>query len=163
VKVSGTFIKDQLEGPVNYYFKNGAKEITGKFAYGLRQGTWMYFNKDGSIRYQAVYRQGDIVKEKRENGTFEERGPDDILLSSYIYKNGLREGPFSEYHDDFSYEYEEVADKLTGETYFRQVLIGNELKKEGFYKADMLHGEVKIYNEKGILIEKQNYINGELQ
>ncbi|NND94962.1 MAG: hypothetical protein HKN45_08850 [Flavobacteriales bacterium] len=162
-KVSGSFVRDQLEGSINYYFENGAKEITGKFLNGYREGTWMYFNKDGSIRYQAVYRGGEIVKEKKENGVFEERGPDDILLSSYTYENGLKEGPYAIYHDEFEYEYEEVVDKLTGDSYFRQVLIGNELKEEGIYRNDQLHGEVKIYNEKGILIERKNYVEGELK
>ncbi|NNC83206.1 MAG: hypothetical protein HKN79_06485 [Flavobacteriales bacterium] len=163
VKVSGTFINDELEGPINYFFDNGAKEIIGKFKDGLREGTWMYFNSDGSVRYQAVYRSGEIVKERRENGVFEERGPDDILLSSYIYKNGMRQGPFKEYHDTFSYEYEEVVDPRSGETYTRQNLIGNEVKREGTFKDDKLHGTVKHYNEKGILIKTENYIDGILQ
>jgi antitoxin component YwqK of YwqJK toxin-antitoxin module len=163
VKVSGTFVQDELEGPVEYFFMNGAKEITGKFQDGLREGTWMYFNKDGSVRYQAVYREGEITKERKENGVFEERGPDDILLSSYTYKNGMKQGPFAEYYDEFTYEYEEMVDQRTGETYTKQILVGNELKREGAFKDDKLHGEVKHYNEKGILVAKENYINGEKQ
>ena len=162
-KVSGTFVNDELEGPIQYFFKNGAREINGKFVDGLREGTWMYFNKDGSVRYQAVYREGEITKEKKENGLFEERGPDDILISSYEYKNGLRQGPFKEYYEDFTYEYEEAVDPRSGETYTRQIMIGNELKVEGTYKDDKLHGEVKYYNEKGILEKREQYIDGVLQ
>ncbi len=163
LRLQGSFVRDELNGTIIYFYQNGSKEITGKFLDGLREGTWMYFNKDGSVRYQSVYRGGELVKERRENGTFVEYGPDNILLSSVTYKAGKREGVFQEYHDDASFEMEPAVDKITGDTYMKQVKIGNELKREGVYKNDLLHGEVKHYNEKGIITKKEKYINGELE
>lgn len=163
LRLHGIFVRDRLDGPITYYYANGANEIKGKFLAGLREGTWMYFNEDGSVREQIVYREGDIEKEKKENGTFIQYGPDNIILSSVTYVKGLREGEFQEYHDDASFEFEKAIDKLTGESYMKQVKVGNELKRVGTYKNDQLHGEVKHYNEKGILTGRENYINGEKQ
>ena len=163
VYLEGAFLNDQYEGPMTFYYRNGKKEIAGKYINGLREGTWYYYNEDGSIHYQVLYRKGALKKEKRENGLFYEYGPDKVVLAELNYKNGLKEGPFAYYHDDASFGLEEATDPLTGEKFMKEVKMGNELKMTGNYKNDQLDGVVKYFNEAGVLIKEERYIEGQLR
>ncbi len=162
-KVAGIFVQDEYHGAIQYYFQNGSKQLTGKYNDGVRTGTWMYFNEDGSVRYQAVYRGGKIQKERFENGSFNTYGGDNVIISTVNYKNGLKEGDFMEYHDDAAFKLMPVTDQKTGETYQKEVKVGNELKRKGTYVKDLLQGDVTYYNALGRQIKKEQYINGELQ
>ncbi len=57
-----------------------------------RDGTWFYFNKDGSLQLQALYAKGELVKEKKENGTFNEYYDDEQVKSEVTYKKGKARG-----------------------------------------------------------------------
>jgi len=163
IYLEGIFKEDHYEGQMTFYFLNGKKEITGKYVKGLRDGTWWYYNADGSVYYQVHYSMGSIVKEKRENGLFVDYGPDNIVLSEVNYKNGLKEGSFSFYHDDASFELQEVSDPLTGEKIMKEMKKGNELKMTGTYKADELHGLVRYFNTSGIKFKEERYEAGQLK
>lgn len=161
-KYRGAYVKGEADGPETHFFPNGKKEIEGRYAKGLRQGSWKYFNEDGSMRMQALYEKGQLVKTKYENGTFTEHWDDDQPKSEVTYRNGKREGPFTEWHDNGKWvemplkvgpqgaEKAEVERKLTGQT----------KKREGTYKNDLLEGPVKEYDEKGKLVSNLTYVNG---
>lgn len=159
----GTYQLDEYEGQMTFYFDNGRKEIEGKFVNGMRESTWRYYNQDGSIHYQVVYRSGTRVKEKKENGLFKEMNPDNSLVSEITYKKGLKEGSFKFYHPAGEPLIENFTDPKTGETYPRKVITGNKVKMEGEYRADKMHGKIKHYNEIGKLIRTEVFIDGVLQ
>lgn len=161
--IEGGFQDDLYHGQMTFYYENGRKEISGRYEEGVREGTWLYYNEDGSIRLQALYRDGVKEKERKENGTFYEYGTDREILSEITYENGLKNGPFNEYHDDAMFKLEETPDPQTGEKVLKEVKYGNELKRSGNFKDDQLHGVVKYYDSSGQLLREERYIDGALQ
>ncbi len=153
------------EGRTTFWFARGSKEIEGDMRDGLRDGTWFYYNADGSLRMQVLYRRGEVVKEKRENGTFTEHYDEDRVKSETTYVKGMREGRFVEYHDNGQWVLERMpADEVRGFPAFEQrVLKGQTKKIEGTYKNDKLEGEVREYDEKGKLLKTRRYVAGEEQ
>lgn len=49
------------DGPATYYFRSGAKSAAGQFANGQREGRWYYWNEDGTLRRQQVWRADRVV------------------------------------------------------------------------------------------------------
>ncbi len=150
------------EGIETYYFPNGNKEIEGRYVNGDRDGGWTYYNEDGSVQMQVLYAQGRMVKEKYENGTFREYWADQQLKSEVTYRNGKREGPFTEWYNNG--QWVEVPMKLgpQGEekSEMERKLTGQTKQREGTYKNDLLEGPVKEYNDAGRLISTVVYKNG---
>lgn len=159
-----TYVNGEPEGIETFYFPKGNKEIEGTYVNGSRDGRFAYYNEDGSLKNQVLYAQGKLIKQTNENGIFKEYWDDQQVKSETTYKNGKRDGPFTEWYDNGTWtnipvklgpEGEEVADverKVTGQT----------KKREGNYKNDELDGPVKNYDEKGNLTSTQVYVNGTL-
>ncbi len=164
LKSSANYLNGEPEGTMTFWFPNGKKEIEGKVVNGNRDGTWFYYNQDGSIQLQVLYRNGDMIKEKKENGTFTEYYDDGQVRSEVIFKKGLREGRFAEYYDNGKWVLTEVpADPVLGApSDVENVLQGQTLKMEGNYRNDALDGDVKEYDERGRVIKVTTYANGEV-
>ncbi len=164
LKTIATYVKDEPEGVMTFYYPSGKKEIEGKCVNGDRDGGWIYYNDDGSIQLQMLYRQGEFVKDKKENGVFKEYFDDEQLKNEITWKNGKREGAFSDYFDNGHYltqpmklgpDGAEVPDN-------ERTLEGQTKKREGTYKNDSLDGDVKEYDEKGKLRSTTHYLNGQV-
>lgn len=149
-------------GTMTFYYPGGKKEIEGRMLDGDRDGAWIYYNKDGTVQMQVLYSRGKLVREKKENGTFQEFYEDEQLRSEVNYRKGLREGPFTEWYDNGRWGMEKVpADPVSGVPAFEQrVLKGQSKKREGTYRNDLLEGEVKEYDEKGKLTKRVVYKAG---
>ncbi|MBL7950166.1 MAG: hypothetical protein JNM62_00485 [Flavobacteriales bacterium] len=162
VKSEVTYLAGEPEGRMTFYFLSGKKEIEGNMVNGDRDGTWYYFNEDGSVQLQVLYGKGQLLKERKENGSFKEYYDDEQLKSEVLYKKGKREGPFAEYHDNGRWELKQVSsDPVMGTPPdVERVLIGQTKKKEGVYVNDQLEGEVKEYDEKGKLVKSIRYVAG---
>lgn len=150
------------EGKMTFYFPSGKKEIEGAMVNGDRDGTWYYFNEDGTVQLQVLYAKGQLLKERKENGSFKEYYDDEQLKSETVYKKGKREGPFSEFYDNGRWEMKMMeADPVMGTPGdVERVLRGQTKKKEGTYVNDLLEGEVKEYDEKGRVIRTTRYAAG---
>ena len=161
-RYKANFVNGAPEGTETFYFPNGKKEIEGRYVNGNRDGGWMYYNDNGSVQMQVLYAQGKLVRQKYENGTFKEYWADEQVKSEEIYKNGKREGPFTEWYNNGVWV--QVPMKLGpqgGEkNEVERVLKGQTKKREGTYKNDILEGPVKEYDEKGKLISTLVYVNG---
>lgn len=157
-----TYAQDRPEGHMVFYFPSGKKEIEGTLVNGDRDGTWHYFNPDGSLQLQMLYRQGVLVKERKENGLFKEYYDDEQLMSEVRYEKGKRQGPFVEYHPNGKWVTRAMpADPVMGTPPdMERVLQGQTKKREGRYVDDQLDGEVKEYDEKGKLVKVTRYVAG---
>jgi antitoxin component YwqK of YwqJK toxin-antitoxin module len=153
------------EGKMVFYFPSGKKEIEGTMVNGDRDGTWYYFNEDGTVQLQILYAKGQLVKERKENGTFKEYYDDEQLKTEVTYKKGKREGPFAEYHDNGRWEMKAMeADPVMGTPNdVERVLRGQTKKTTGTYVNDLLEGEVKEYDEKGKVLKVTRYVGGVAQ
>ncbi|MEX1133101.1 MAG: toxin-antitoxin system YwqK family antitoxin [Flavobacteriales bacterium] len=164
VKTLATYMNGEPEGNMVFYFPTGKKEIEGKLVNGDRDGAWYYFNADGTIQLQALYRQGALVKERKENGIFKEYYDDEQLMSEVRYLAAKREGPFVEYYNNGEWVVRPMpADPVKGTPPdMERVLQGQTKKREGAYKNDLLEGEVKEYDPKGKMIKSVRYVAGEV-
>lgn len=162
-KIEAGYVNGTAEGTMVFYYPSGKKEIEGRLVNGDRDGTWLYFNPDGSLQLQVLYRQGVMVKERKENGLFREYFDDDRPMSEVNYRNGRREGPFVEYHDNGEWVVRNVpADPVMGTPPdMERVLQGQTKKREGTYLNDLLEGAVKEYDERGRLVRTTHYVAGE--
>lgn len=162
LKSEANYVKGEPEGRMTFYYPSGKKEIEGNSVNGDRDGAWMYYNEDGTVQVQVLYAKGEVVKEKKENGTFKEYYDDDQLKSEVTYRKGLKEGAFTEYYDNGKWEVKPVpADPIKGTPAdVERVLTGQTKKREGAYKADLLEGEVKTYDEKGKVVKVTRYVAG---
>lgn len=156
------YAKGEPQGTESFFFPNGRKEIEGAYTNGLKDGGWAYYNEDGSIKMQALYAQGKFVRQKYENGTFKEYWDDEQVKSETTYKNGKREGPFTEWYDNGTWT--QVPMKLGpdggAKADVERELKGQAKKREGTFRNDVLDGPVKTYNEKGALTGTVVYTNG---
>ena len=162
LKTEATYQRGEPEGRMVFYFPDGKKEIEGTMVNGNRDGTWYYFNPDGSLQLQSLYRQGELMKERKENGTFKEHYDDEQLKSEVTYKKGKREGPFTEYHDNGRWVMKPVGSDpvMGGPADVERVLEGQTKKREGNYVNDLLEGEVKEYDAAGKLVKTERYMAG---
>ena len=163
-KSEAIYVNGEPEGLMTFWYPNGRKEIEGRMVNGNRDGNWMYYNMDGSLQLQVLYRNGVMVKEKKENGTFREYYDDEQVMSEVTYRKGLREGRFVEYHDNGKWVVRTVpADPVMGiPSDIERVLQGQTIKREGNYVNDLLDGEVKEYDERGKLLKVTRYTAGEV-
>lgn len=159
-----TYVNGVANGKSILNHPSGKRELEGNLVKGEREGTWLHFNSDGSLHMRLMYKNGELVKEHRENGTFNEYYGDEQPKSEVTYRNGKKEGPFVEYYNNGTWELKQVPpDPATGaKADVERVLIGQTRKREGTYKNNELHGEVKEYDEKGKLVKKTKYEDGVL-
>ena len=143
-KSEATYVNGEPEGRMVFYFAKGPKEIEGQMVNGNRDGQWIYFNEDSSIQLVVLYAKGELVKERKENGTFKEYY-DDEQLKSETYKRGARDGEFTEYYDNGRWEMKIMpADEIRGTPpEMERTLVGQSKKRTGTYVNDQLEGEVK--------------------
>lgn len=162
LKSEATYQNGEAEGKMVFYYQDGKKEIEGNVVNGDRDGTWHYFNKDGTLQLQVLYEKGQLIKERKENGTFKEYYDDEQLMSEVTYKKGKREGSFAEYYNNGKWEARALEpDPVLGTPGdLERVLKGQTKKKEGTYVNDLLEGEVKEYDEKGKVVKVTKYVGG---
>jgi antitoxin component YwqK of YwqJK toxin-antitoxin module len=157
-----TYVNGVMEGKTLLNYPSGKKELEGSMKNGQRHGTWFHFNPDGSVHVKLLYANGKLKQEFRENGTFREYFGDERPRSEITYKNGKREGPFVEYHDNGRWVIKNIpSDPVSGaKADVERELQGQTKKLDGTYKNDQLHGEVKEYDEKGKLVKVTRYDSG---
>lgn len=162
LKYTATYVNGVPEGTLLWYQPNGRKDIEGHMVNGERDGAWTYYNEDGSVQVQVLYAQGVFIRDKKENGVFKEYYDDEQLKSETTYKNGRKEGRFTEYHDNGTWVTKpiQLGPEGSEKSEVERELQGQTKKREGTYKNDVLEGEVKEYDEKGRLISTVTYTNG---
>lgn len=162
LKLKTIMVDDQYDGDTFFYHDNGKLNIKGKYVSGYRNGSWYHYNRDGSIQMQVLYRGGEVVKEKRENGVFFEYFQPEIPESEITYKNGMKNGPFIIYHEGAERVKVDEVDKLTGEVIPKEIVKGIQPKMKGMYRNDQLHGTITYFNRAGKVIKTENFDNGTL-
>lgn len=161
LKSTADYVNGAPEGLLTWYQPDGKKDIEGRMVNGERDGAWTYYNPDGSVQVQVLYAQGVFVKDKKENGVFKEYYDDEQLKSETTWKNGRREGRFTEYHDNGRWVTRPLKLGPEGgeKNETERELEGQTKKREGTYKNDVLEGEVKEYDEQGRMTSI-TYLNG---
>jgi antitoxin component YwqK of YwqJK toxin-antitoxin module len=156
------FVKGLHDGKAKFYYPSGQLSIDGNYTRDFKEGTWNYFGENGAMDWQVVYKKSDIVKSKRYNGLEDEFYPSKIPKSKIMYKNGSKNGPFTDYYDAGQVKYEKVAAKDGYPDEVQEVISGQKAKRKGNYLNDKLDGKVTYYKLDGTIEKEETYKDGVL-
>jgi len=148
IKAKGKFVNDSINGPLEVLYKNGKKRESLFFKNGFLEGNQTGYFMDGSIKKLETWKQQRKIsakeydKEKRLVSIYE----NDIekktsyhsngsIHSKTTFKNGLKDGSFSYFHDN------------------------NKLKTIEIWKNDTLYSEKQWYDN-GCIASISNFKNG---
>lgn len=165
VRHRAMYSNGEPEGEMTWYYPDGKREIAGTAVNGMREGSWFYYNKDGTVQMQSLYQGGELIRDKRENGTFTDYYDDERPEREETYAKGLLEGPFMEWYDNGEWVDEPLpADPKLGRVGAsderQRVLKGQTKKRDGTYLHGELNGKVRTYDERGVLVLTEEYANG---
>lgn len=152
-----------FHGPHRTFSAPGKPEREGTYTDGKPSGIWKLYEPNGNLRVIQRYENGELIKEQRHNGTFEDTYPDGRPKATITYKLSVPEGPFKEWHDVGSFELVEVADPQTGEVDVRKTPVGLQVAREGTYVEGVLHGKVTFYTERGAVEKVETWEKGVLK
>lgn len=163
-KAEGNNKDGVVYGAIKHYHPNGKIMIQGQYANGLMDGLWIKFLTSGKIEITTKYKDGKIIAERRENGEFMDYWKSGIPQSYYEYENGMKNGPFEEWHDVGNWERKpkEDSDGSRGME-FIDTLVGTQLSRKGDYMNDKLEGEIIYYDHNGRITKVEQYVDGELE
>ncbi len=118
---------DTLNGLRKIYFENGNIEAEEIYANGVFNGVYKGFYEDGKPELEGNYVKNEMV------GIWKRFYPTGQLMEEVMFSDNNENGPFVEYHEN------------------------GKIKAEGTYKnGDNEDGELKLYNELGVLERKMN-------
>jgi len=60
-----SFVKGKPEGKWIEYYQNGKKRAQGFYKNELKNGKWIYWDKDGQIIYTITFSKGIKIKEEK--------------------------------------------------------------------------------------------------
>lgn len=119
------YMEGQLHGPRKVFFENGQVDYLENYDKGKFQGEYLKYNEKGQLIQQGQYVEDSM------SGLWKSWYDTGTLKEEVQFENNNENGPFKEYHP-------------TG-----------KIKTEGAYKnGDNEQGELMIYNEAGVLIER---------
>lgn len=92
----GTYQDNTYDGEFKQYYDNGNIYIEGKYKAAVKDGLWVEYDDDGRIMVQRLYEEGDLVKERIEEGyekkKFDELKEEDIIpeekVQQQLYERG---------------------------------------------------------------------------
>lgn len=147
--------KDQVKhGPYKKYTLDGALVEEGEYANGQIQGE------------RKKYAQGQLVSiETMQNGVFhgpyQSFYPDGKPNSVGTYENDMMVGVWKRYFPNGQLLEEVTFVNNLENGPFREFYDNGNLKAEGQYKnGDQEDGELRLYNEQGVLIRIMNCVEG---
>ncbi len=111
------------------YHPNGQKRYEGQFKNDKCQGTFTYYQMDGSLYATNTF---DKSGTKALNKTY---APNGTIIATGYYLNQEKEGEWCFYNEDGS------------------------LNTVEEYKGGLAHGPSKIYYETGVLMQERQYVN----
>jgi antitoxin component YwqK of YwqJK toxin-antitoxin module len=121
VKRNGIYYKKFSDVPFNGEITG---DTQGAFMNGKRDGTWVYFNKNGQINTKGDFKNGV------EEGSWVSYHENSKLYTKGDYKNGKKEGPWVRYWNN------------------------NQLMSKGNFKNDKKEGVWVSFNQDGTLIKE---------
>ncbi|MBF0576863.1 toxin-antitoxin system YwqK family antitoxin [Dysgonomonas sp. GY617] len=173
------FVKGVIDGTVFNYYPNGSIKSEKKWKNGIEDGIDRSYNENGKLWSEINYQNGKAEGKSIMNIT----GNNINYLQTAFYKNGLREGEFSEVYDNgtikekgsylngqknglWEYNKTDGTKKLT-EGYKDGELIkkityypSGNIETERNYLKGKENGVIKKYTAEGAIKSEHNYVNG---
>ena len=122
---------DTLEGKRTMFFENGKPQYIENYSKGQFAGEYAAYYENGQLKLQGKYTNGAM------NGEWKGYHDNGQLKELVQFENNEENGPFVEYHPN------------------------GKLAAEGYYlNGDNEEGELKLYDENGVLHKKMNCDKG---
>jgi antitoxin component YwqK of YwqJK toxin-antitoxin module len=147
-------------GKAKFYFPTGTLNSEGNYLNDLEDGKWNYYEEDGTLDWQVMYKKGTNVKSTRFNGVEELNYPDNIPKSKISYKNGLKNGSFTEYYDLGEIIIETVPPNDGYPEDHQEKIKDQKISRSGNYLNDKLEGKITYYKQDGTIDKEETYKNG---
>ncbi len=92
ILTNGDYISGERDGQWTYHV--GDHQETGSYVIGLREGDWKYYFKDGILKYEGYYSQGNPDKKHKYYY------PSGVLKEEQYYQMGIREKNWKKYDEE---------------------------------------------------------------
>ncbi len=161
-KTDASYKAGELDGVMKLFQPDGKLEMSGTYVNAMREGAWIYYLPSGEIKNRELYSKGTLLNQELMNGVFTDKYDNDILKSSYTYKDGKKNGEFIEYYRAGQWKKRlkpadgEFAEEE--EEYFE----GQKIQRKGIFVNDKLDGKISTFNLDGKLDKTEEYSNGML-
>jgi antitoxin component YwqK of YwqJK toxin-antitoxin module len=151
-----------FDGLCRANYPTGMPRSIGMYKGGVENGFWKTFLENGKVETTRQFEDGQLIQEIPENGHVLLLFPDERPKEEFTVEDTLKEGAFTEWHDNGEWTMVEEVDELSGDTYVRRVIKGQQIRKEGEYKDGLLDGEVFHFDMNGRLHKTERFEAGVL-
>ena len=151
-----------FEGICRVNYASGMPRSIGKYKEGLEDGFWKTFLEDGKVETTRQFEAGELIQEIPENGTVLRLFPDERPKEEFTVVDTKKEGAFQEWHDNGEWTLVEEIDEMSGETFVRRVIQGQQVRREGEYKDGLLEGDVFHFDKNGRIHKTERFEAGKL-
>ncbi len=128
------YTNDTLDGECKYFRPNGKLESIERYTHGVLHGKYESYYENGQLQIEQTYVNGAL------QGLSTAYYPSGSVKEKVMLRDNEENGPFSEYYEN------------------------GQLKAEGQYtpgeEGPLEQGELKEYNEQGVLVRVANCVNG---
>lgn len=150
------------EGIAKFYYPSGQMSIEGFYKNDFKDGVWNYYSENGSLEWKVTYKRSNMIGKIRYNGIEEEFYPNKMPQSKITFKNGMKNGFFTEYYDAGQVKQETIPAKDGYPEEIKETITGQKIKRKGNYLNDKLDGKVIYYQLDGKIEKEETYKNGVL-
>lgn len=125
------YVDGQLNGQRVLYYENGNKQAIEHYQSDLLQGAYEEYYSNGQLSFTGSYKNNEM------EGLWIKYDEEGNLAEKVHFENNEENGPFKEYHPN------------------------GKLAAEGSYLGgDFEHGELRIYDEQGVLVKRMECDKG---
>lgn len=151
-----------FEGICRVNYASGMPRSIGMYKDGVENGFWKTFLENGKVETTRQFDLGSLIQEIPENGTVLRSYPDESPKEEFNVVDKKKEGFFREWHDNGEWVFEEEVDEMSGQTFVRRVLKGQQIRREGEYKNGLLEGDVFHFDMNGRIHRTERFEAGKL-
>lgn len=159
IQMTGTYKDKKMEikqGHYVYYYENGNKKSEGNYVNDKSEGLWIFWEENGIKSSEGTYSEG------YKNGSWKRFYENGKLQSDEIWKNHFRTYASSYFENgNLQYEGRLSFGKKEGEWVYGNIDGRTTMKvtykngiADGMATRYFREGEIKFFNEKGILKSK---------
>lgn len=146
---------DKISGLYKVYYENGTILEESHYVDGLPNGKRMLFDEDGKQQVIEHYVNGQF------EGNYQSFYPNGQVEQDGQYVDGAMEGKWKKFYENGQLEEEVQFTENEENGAFVEWYPNGNLKAEGSYlDGDNEHGELKMYNEQGVLQRKMDCVKG---
>jgi len=157
VRVIMNYDRQSAKVRARFFQKSGELVAQGNYIGTLRDSVWLFYSEIAkTVSRRATYTAGKL------NGKEQSFYPDGTVAEETMWKDGLRNGPWTQYFDNGQPKAVStyLNDKLNGA--YTVFYPDGKPMAEGVYRQDIPDGDWKRYDENGKPASTIRYANGKI-